>query len=48
MVKLFADDLVTTTSTVYAWDNTWMIVALLFAFAGAVFVSIYYLRRRKK
>lgn len=48
MPKLFADAVeVTTTKTVYAYDNTAMIVGLLFALAGAFFVSIYYLRRRK-
>ena len=47
MPKLFADAVEVTTTNVYAWNNTPMIVGLLFALAGAFFVSIYYLRRRK-
>jgi hypothetical protein len=39
---------VTTTGLVYSWVDTPMAVALLFAFAGAVFISIYYLRRRQQ
>jgi hypothetical protein len=37
-----------TTTTIYSWVNTPMIVALLFAFAGAVFIGIYILRRNRK
>jgi hypothetical protein len=48
MNKLFADAVEITTNTVYVWNNIPMIVGLLFALAGAFFVSIYYLRRRKR
>ena len=48
MPNLFADAWEITTITVYAWNNAPMIVGLLFALAGAFFVSIYFLRRRKK
>ncbi len=41
-------DEVVTTSTVYAWVDNPIIVALIFALAGAIFISIYFLRRRKK
>ena len=37
---------IVTTSTVYTWVNNPMIVALIFALAGAIFISIYFLRRR--
>jgi len=37
-----------TISTVYTWVNNPIIVALIFALAGAFFVSIYFLRRRRK
>jgi hypothetical protein len=43
-----AVEVTSTQTTVYAWNNIPMIVALLFALAGAFFVSIYFLRRRKK
>jgi hypothetical protein len=33
---------------VFTWINSPMIVALVFALAGAVFISIYFLRRRRK
>ena len=36
------------TVTVYTWINSPMIVALVFALAGACFVCIYFLRRRRK
>ncbi len=49
MPKLFAQaEQVVTTSTVYTWVNSPIIVALVFALSGAIFVSIYFLRRRKK
>jgi hypothetical protein len=38
---------VVTTGTLYTWVDNPMIVALIFALAGAFFVSIYFLRRRK-
>ena len=41
------DQIITTTSTVYTWVDNPIIVALVFALAGAIFVSIYYLRRRR-
>ena len=34
---------VTTVTTVYSWINTPIAVALLFGFAGAVFIAIYLL-----
>ena len=33
---------------VYTWIDSPMIVALVFALAGACFIGIYFLRRRKK
>jgi hypothetical protein len=39
---------IVTTSTIYTWIDSPMIVALIFALAGAFFVSIYFLRRRRK
>ncbi len=42
-----AADTVTTTTTVYQWNNIPMIVGLFFAVAGAFFIGIYVLRRRK-
>jgi hypothetical protein len=36
-----------TTGIYYSWLDVPMAVALLFAFAGAVFVCIYFLRRRR-
>jgi len=39
---------VTSTQTVYEWNNIPMIVGLIFALAGSFFVAIYFLRRRKK
>jgi Flp pilus assembly protein TadB len=36
------------TVIVYTWIDSPMIVALVFALAGACFVSIYFLRRRRK
>jgi hypothetical protein len=37
-----------TTTTFYSWINAPMVVALLFGFAGAVFIGIYILRRIRK
>ena len=37
-----------TTSTLYTWIDSPMVVALIFALAGAFFISIYFLRRRRK
>jgi hypothetical protein len=36
-----------TTGTLYSWVDTPMAVALIFALAGAFFISIYFLRRRR-
>jgi len=36
------------TVIVYTWIDSPMIVALVFALAGACFVCIYFLRRRRK
>ncbi len=49
MNTIFADTPVeVTTTTVYFWNNIPIDIALLFALAGAFFVSIYFLRRRNK
>jgi hypothetical protein len=37
-----------TTGLVYSWINTPLVVALLFALAGAFFIGIYILRRSRK
>jgi len=37
----------TTTGIVHQWIDAPMAVALIFALAGAFFISIYFLRRRK-
>jgi hypothetical protein len=36
-----------TPGTFYSWVDTPMAVALIFALAGAFFISIYFLRRRR-
>ena len=38
----------TTTGLIYQWVDTPMAVALIFGLAGAFFISIYFLRRRKQ
>jgi hypothetical protein len=41
-------DVTVTTGVVSSWLSTPMIVALLFAMAGAIFIGIYILRRIRK
>lgn len=48
MTKIYADTVWMTASIPYPYDDIAMIVALLFALGGSVFVAIYFLRRRKK
>jgi hypothetical protein len=38
----------TTIGVIYQWVDTPVVVALIFALAGAFFISIYFLRRSKK
>jgi hypothetical protein len=40
--------LVTTSTTIYSWNNIPIDMALFFALAGTFFVGIYFLRRSKK
>jgi len=48
MPNLFAETVQITTVTVRTINNVPIVVALLFGLAGSFFVSIYYMRRKRK